>query len=58
MSATTLPHSTRRNLRTMAGRADQQLAVELRPAPPQLSLAVALLLTAKLIDWRDRWSPA
>jgi hypothetical protein len=24
----------------------------------QISLAVALLLTAKLIDWRDRWSPA
>lgn len=24
----------------------------------QLALAVALLLTAKLIDWRDRWSPA
>jgi hypothetical protein len=23
----------------------------------QISLAVALLLTAKLIDWRDRWSP-
>lgn len=23
----------------------------------QLSLAIALLLTAKLIDWRDRWSP-
>lgn len=23
----------------------------------QLSLAVALLITAKLIDWRDRWSP-
>lgn len=23
----------------------------------QLSLAVALLLTAKLIDWRNRWSP-
>jgi transposase len=23
----------------------------------QLSFAVALLLTAKLIDWRDRWSP-
>lgn len=23
----------------------------------QLSLAVALLLTAKLIDWRDRWMP-
>jgi len=24
----------------------------------QLALAVALLITAKLIDWRDRWSPA
>lgn len=24
----------------------------------QLALAIALLLTAKLIDWRDRWSPA
>ena len=24
----------------------------------QLALAVAVLLTAKLIDWRDRWSPA
>lgn len=24
----------------------------------QLALAVALLLTAKLIDWRNRWSPA
>lgn len=24
----------------------------------QLSLAVAFLLTAKLIDWRNRWSPA
>jgi len=24
----------------------------------QLNLAMALLLTAKLIDWRDRWSPA
>jgi transposase len=24
----------------------------------QLSLAVVLLLAAKLIDWRDRWSPA
>jgi transposase len=24
----------------------------------QLSLAVVLLITAKLIDWRDRWSPA
>jgi transposase len=23
----------------------------------QLALAIALLLTAKLIDWRDRWSP-
>jgi len=23
----------------------------------QLALAVALLLTAKLIDWRNRWSP-
>jgi hypothetical protein len=23
----------------------------------QLALAVTLLLTAKLIDWRDRWSP-
>jgi hypothetical protein len=23
----------------------------------QLALAVALLITAKLIDWRDRWSP-
>ena len=23
----------------------------------QLSLAVVCLLTAKLIDWRDRWSP-
>jgi len=23
----------------------------------QLSLAIALILTAKLIDWRDRWSP-
>jgi len=24
----------------------------------QLSLAIVLLITAKLIDWRDRWSPA
>ena len=24
----------------------------------QLALAVVFLLTAKLIDWRDRWSPA
>lgn len=24
----------------------------------QLNLAVVLLITAKLIDWRDRWSPA
>jgi transposase len=24
----------------------------------QLSLAIALLLTAKLIDWRNRWNPA
>lgn len=24
----------------------------------QLALAVALLITAKLIDWRDRWAPA
>jgi len=24
----------------------------------QLALAVVLLITAKLIDWRDRWSPA
>jgi len=24
----------------------------------QLSLAVVCLLTAKLIDWRDRWSPS
>jgi Transposase DDE domain len=24
----------------------------------QLALAIALLLTAKLIDWRNRWSPA
>ena len=24
----------------------------------QLNLAIVLLLTAKLIDWRDRWSPA
>jgi len=24
----------------------------------QLALAAALLLTAKLIDWRNRWSPA
>ena len=23
----------------------------------QLCLVVALLITAKLIDWRDRWSP-
>jgi len=23
----------------------------------QLCLAVVLLITAKLIDWRDRWSP-
>jgi hypothetical protein len=23
----------------------------------QLALAVAFLLTAKLIDWRNRWSP-
>jgi hypothetical protein len=23
----------------------------------QLAFAVALLLTAKLIDWRNRWSP-
>ena len=23
----------------------------------ELALAVALLLTAKLIDWRNRWSP-
>ena len=23
----------------------------------QLALAIALLLTAKLIDWRNRWSP-
>jgi hypothetical protein len=23
----------------------------------QLALAVTLLITAKLIDWRDRWSP-
>jgi len=22
------------------------------------SLAITLLITAKLIDWRDRWSPA
>jgi len=24
----------------------------------QLALAVTFLLTAKLIDWRNRWSPA
>lgn len=24
----------------------------------QLALAISLLITAKLIDWRDRWSPA
>lgn len=24
---------------------------------PQLCLAIALLLTIKLIDWRNRWSP-
>jgi hypothetical protein len=24
---------------------------------PQLALAITLLLTAKLIDWRDRWTP-
>jgi hypothetical protein len=24
----------------------------------QLALAVILLITAKLIDWRNRWSPA
>jgi hypothetical protein len=24
----------------------------------QFALAVALLLAAKLIDWRNRWSPA
>jgi hypothetical protein len=24
----------------------------------QLALAIALLLAAKLIDWRTRWSPA
>jgi hypothetical protein len=24
----------------------------------QLALAVTVLLTAKLIDWRNRWSPA
>jgi hypothetical protein len=23
----------------------------------QLALAIAMLITAKLIDWRDRWSP-
>ena len=23
----------------------------------QLALAIALLLTAKLIDWRNRWNP-
>jgi len=23
----------------------------------QLALAIALLLTAKLIDWRNRWTP-
>jgi hypothetical protein len=23
----------------------------------QLSLAIVLLITAKLIDWKDRWSP-
>ena len=23
----------------------------------QLALAIALLITAKLIDWRNRWSP-
>jgi hypothetical protein len=23
----------------------------------QLALAIAFLLTAKLIDWRNRWSP-
>jgi hypothetical protein len=23
----------------------------------QLALAITLLLTAKLIDWRNRWSP-
>jgi hypothetical protein len=23
----------------------------------QLSLAIVLLLTAKLIDWRNRWNP-
>ena len=24
----------------------------------QLALAIVILLTAKLLDWRDRWSPA
>ena len=24
----------------------------------QLCLAIVVLITAKLIDWRDRWSPA
>jgi hypothetical protein len=24
----------------------------------QLALAITLLITAKLIDWRNRWSPA
>ena len=28
------------------------------PRLAQLAFAVALLLTAKLIDWRNRWSPA
>ena len=24
----------------------------------QLALAIVFIITAKLIDWRDRWSPA
>lgn len=29
----------------------------IRHRDAQLALAIALILTAKLIDWRDRWSP-
>jgi hypothetical protein len=43
----------------LAGGADQLLVVELRPDATQhrlaqLALAIALILTAKLIDWRNR----
>jgi hypothetical protein len=52
----------------LAHRAHQLVALELRTTPPQhrpphhhrlaqLALAITALITAKLIDWRNRWMP-